>query len=76
MYTMEVLSAHRDQKTMSDPLELQLQAVVNHLMWGWDSNSGPHDGVASALCLFQDKVSLCGPGCPVTCSVDQSWPQI
>ena len=50
---MDVLSAHRDQKRMSEPLELQLQAVVNHLLWGLDSNSGPHDGAASALCLFK-----------------------
>lgn len=27
------------QKRVSDPLELELQAVVNHKTWVWDPNS-------------------------------------
>ena len=32
---------------------------------------GPNVVVVSFCFVFQDRVTLCSPGCPKTCSVDQ-----
>lgn len=33
-------SGFGDQKRTSDPLELEIQAVLSHVTWCWDLNSG------------------------------------
>lgn len=35
--------AHGDQKMAADPLNLELQDVVNHCFGYWESNSGPSE---------------------------------
>ena len=49
MCTMCVLAAHRDQKRVSDSLELELQMVVSHLTWVLEIESQDSGREASAL---------------------------
>lgn len=43
------IHAHRDQKRVLDPLELELQVVVNHPKWKLESEPGSSARAVSAL---------------------------
>ena len=52
MYVSESVScsAHRDQKMVSDPLELELQRVVSWLIWAM--RTGPGSSTRAVSCLY------------------------
>jgi hypothetical protein len=69
------LCACRGQQRPSNSLELELQMVVSHHM---DTGNQTRVLCKSSWCfvlfcfVFQDRVSLCSPGCPGTHFVDQA----
>lgn len=40
-YMYMTADAHKGQKRVADPLELELQMTVNSPLWGWKPNSDP-----------------------------------